>query len=331
MALMHATHEKAGSVGASWPPAYDRHNRRVKGFCPSFIRSDADLRGMFGETAAAEREASHSTRTTVRAFVRSGLVEELRREVGCGSKYGLEAHFDAGNAFPKHHLAYFGCNHPLRMPDAGVLQNELGSVSEVRRLERACRAGAMERVAGAGYTIGRLNGDGKREVPRLLELYREAYQEYTFQMTPETVSGMLSNGNIVIVGRDREAQVVSALIAEHAELRIGHGRVAHLYELSDYATFRAHRGHGLITLMQMEAISAIRALGHGPEAIIYAEDRAAWAAVNRSSQRAGMDYCGTLPQHCVLVSDRDFGESGRMENLNVWAHIPEPAPRQAGG
>ncbi|MFH0884624.1 MAG: hypothetical protein V1861_02860, partial [Candidatus Micrarchaeota archaeon] len=165
-------------------------------------------------------------------------------------------------------------------------------------------------------------GDGRQQVGRLLELYQEAYQEYTFTLTPQTVSDMLNNGNIVIVGQDQKAQVVSALIAEHVELALEHGRTVHLYELSDYATFRAHRGNGLITLMQMKAIDTIRKMPSGERAIIYAEDRAAWMAVNRSSQRAGMKYCGTLMQHCVIVSDRDFGEEGRFENLNVWAHMP---------
>jgi hypothetical protein len=324
MALLQAVQEKAGSVGAAWPPAYDAHNRRVKGFFPGLVRTDRDARRVFREVRDAEAGAQFSTRTTFRAFVRSGLVEELRQDRGRGDLFRLEAHFSAGNVLPRYQLAYFGHNHQIRMPHPTELRNEMDSVREVRRLERAGRDSASQRVQGAGYRTERLNGNGRDELHRLLALYQEAYQEYTFTLTEQAVSGMLENGNIVIVGRDRQAEVVSALIAEHVELVLAHGKTVHLYELSDYATFRAHRGKGLITLMQMEAISAIRALPHGREAIIYAEDRAAWAAVNKSSQRAGMDYFGTLPQHCVLVSDRDFNEQGRYENLNVWVHIPNP-------
>jgi hypothetical protein len=254
--------------------------------------------------------------------VRSGLVEELRHD---GAPYQIEAGFDAGNALPGHALVYFARNAPARVPPSDVLERELDSVIGLASLERTDYLRAMTRIALNGYSLSRLNGDGQQEVRRLLSLYQEAYQEYTFEMTPQTISDMLNNGNIVIVGRDREAEVVSSLIAEHVALRLEHGKTVHLYELSDYATFRAHRGNGLITLMQMEAIEAIRALPHGAEAVIYAEDRAAWTAVNRSSQRAGMAYCGTLLQHCVLVSDRDFGEDGRLENLNVWAHLPNGA------
>jgi len=316
--ILQATHEKAGSVGAAWPPRFDAHNMRVKGFCTRAIGSMEDARGMFREVQAAQAASPQATRTTIRAFVESGLVEGLR----CETPIPIEASFDAGNALEGHSIVYFGETSPSRMPPPDVAERELASVKEVTGLARVEWKEAISRIAGAGYGIARLNGESRQQVGRLLELYQEAYQEYTFTLTMQTVGDMLSNGNIVIVGHDRNEQVVSALIAEHVELSLEHGRTVHLFELSDYATFKAHRGMGLITLMQMEAINAIRKMPGGESAIIYAEDRAAWMAVNRSSQRAGMDYCGTLTQHCVIVSDRDFGEEGRFENLNVWAHRP---------
>jgi hypothetical protein len=316
--ILQATHEKTGSVGAAWPPRYDAHNRRVKGFCTKTIGSMEDARAMFAVVHEAQAAAPQATRTTVRAFVENGLIEGLRSE----TPIPIEASIDAGNAIEGHSVVYFGCTAPSRVPPADVAERELASVNEIRELERTDWFRAVQRIDESGYQISKLNGDGLGHVGRLVELYQEAYQEYTFTLTPQTVSDMLNNGNLVIVGQDKKAQVVSALIAEHAEIALEHGRTVHLYELSDYATFRANRGNGLITLMQMAAISTIRGMQDGDRAIIYAEDRAAWMAVNRSSQRAGMDYCGTLSQHCVIVSDRDFGEEGRFENLNVWAHLP---------
>ncbi|MCI0503815.1 hypothetical protein L0Y65_03825 [Candidatus Micrarchaeota archaeon] len=316
--ILHGTQVKTGSVGASWPPRYDEHNRRVKGFCTRTIGSMDDARAMLAEVREVQSASPAATRTTIRAFVERGLVEPLRRE----SPLQVEACFDADNAVGGHAIVYFGSVADQRVPPGDVTAREIASVVEIQRLERTGWLEASIRITSAGYSISRLNGDGQAQVGRLLELYREAYQEYTFDLTQQTVSGMLSNGNIVIVGQDRMGEVVSALIAEHVELSLEFGKVVHLFELSDYATFRAHRGMGLITLMQMEAINTIRAMPGGDGAVIYAEDRAAWMAVNRSSQKAGMTYCGTLPQHCVIVSDRDFGEEGRYENLNVWAHIP---------
>ncbi len=319
MTTVQATHEKAGSVGAVWPPRYDAHNNRIKGFCTWPIENRRDTVSMFSTMNAAEKANPQATRTTVRAFVREGLMEGIRSG---GMPYQVDASFDAGNAIGGHELVYFGRNTEQRMPSANVLERELSSVKEVAGIDRADYLQAATRIAQKGYSLSRLNGNGHLEVGRLLDLYREAFQEYTFRITPRAIGDMLNNGNIVIVGRDCEAEVVSSLIAEHVELRLEHGKTVHLYELSDYATFRTHRGNGLITLMQMEVIDAIRTLPRGDEAIIYAEDRAAWMAVNKSSQKAGMSYCGTLLQHCVIVSDRDFGEEGRYENLNVWAQLP---------
>jgi hypothetical protein len=316
--ILQATHEKTGSVGAAWPPRYDAHNNRVKGFCTRRIGSMENAKKMFEEVKFAQKDLPKATRTTIRAFVENELVEKLRSE----SPIPIEASVDAGNAVAGHSIVYFGSTSASRMPPPDVMERELASVKEMQQLERMDWFRAVQRIAASGYSISRLNGDGLGQVGRLVELYQEAYQEYTFTLTPQTVGDMLSNGNLVIVGQDQKAQVVSALIAEHAEIALEHGRVVHLYELSDYATFRANRGNGLITLMQMATISTIRGMPGGDSAIIYAEDRAAWMAVNRSSQRAGMDYCGTLSQHCVIVSDRDFGEEGRYENLNVWAHLP---------
>jgi hypothetical protein len=162
-----------------------------------------------------------------------------------------------------------------------------------------------------------LNGARLTAVRQLLDLYHEAYQEYTFEINSDTINDMLNNGNIVLVGRSPDGTIVSSLIAEHASVSVD-GRQVHLYELSDYATLRAHRRNGLITAMQIMAVQAIRGLPHGQESIIYAEDRAAWEAVNISSHKAGLVYTGTLEKHCVLVSDRSFAEEGRLENLNVW-------------
>jgi hypothetical protein len=137
-------------------------------------------------------------------------------------------------------------------------------------------------------------------------------------MTEDTIRGLLDNGNLVVVAReDTRREIVASLIAEHCIVQVG-GQEVHLYELNDFATFRSHRRRGLMTLMQMDAVLAIHRL-HKGKAIVYAEDRAAWEPVNRASQRAGLYYRGTLLQHCVLEADRSYGETGSMENLNVWS------------
>jgi hypothetical protein len=177
------------------------------------------------------------------------------------------------------------------------------------------RDAAMQRTREAGYSIGVLE-DFEGHMESLLELYGEAYEQYTFDINAQTMAAMFSNGNMVLTALDSGGNVASSMVAEHGTVVV-EGEEVHLYELSDYATFRAHRRNGLMTLMQIEAIRMLRSV-HGDDAIIFAEDRASWTPVNISSQKAGMQYAGTLPKHCRLKADRDLPEVGDLENLNVW-------------
>ncbi|MBD3210153.1 GNAT family N-acetyltransferase [Candidatus Micrarchaeota archaeon] len=306
---MITNRQKTGSIGAAWPPSYGRRNNRIKGFCPFKVEDKRLFDRLKRDIGAARSTHPGATRTTVRAFMASGIADAAP---------GLEARFPADRIFPGLELVYLGFNSNERKSRDEILGAELDSVGQlISSNGQPSPRKIFERVAGGGYSVTPLNGARTAAVGQLLELYNEAYQEYTFEINSDTISNMLNNGNIVLVGRGPDSTIVSSLIAEHAAIEVD-GKQVHLYELSDYATLRAHRGNGLMTAMQVMAVEAIRSLEHGQESIIYAEDRAAWEAVNISSHRAGLAYCGTLQKHCVLVSDRTFPEEGRLENLNVW-------------
>lgn len=323
----------SGSVGAVWPPRYDEHNNRVKGFSTSPIGTMREFARFSSAVERVEKENPQSTRTTVRAFVEDPLLPRLANR-----DFTIEAVVPVGNALAGHSLVYFARNRPQRVPEAGSFNAEMESLAEISRLQPLPSQEVFMRVYRASYTVESSRPWTGADLSTLLALYREAYQRYTFDITPQTINDLVDNGNTVVVARKEELrsrlqpqefsthQIVSALVAEHCELAINGADPIHLFELSDYATFREHRGNGLMTAMQVEAIRRIRSV-FGSSAIIYAEDRAAWEAVNRSSRRAGMIPCGTLKQHCVLVSDRSFGEQGNMENLNVW-YAPYATPER---
>jgi hypothetical protein len=309
--------EKVGSVGALWPPTYDEHNNRIKGFYLRAVDDKRELDSMFSTVRRIENEYQIAGRTTVRAFVKRELLfDRLKEHI---APYQIEATVPVDNAMHGYVMVYFAKNAPERVQQPEVLSMELESVKRIQKIQPIGWEEAISRIARYGYTISVLN-DRSIDITRMLELYQEAYERYTFEINIQTINEILNNGNIVIVGRDKYGEIVSSLIAEYCAIELEHGKILHLYELSDYATFRAHRGNGLMTAMQIEALKIIRRL-RGAEAIIYAEDRAAWEAVNISSKKAGLNYCGTLLQHCVIVSDRSFGEQGIYENLNVWAYI----------
>jgi len=309
---------KVGSIGAAWPPAFDANNARVKGFCPTIIRSRNGLHNAaFSHAHRATKAHPKATRTTFRAFVGRGLVETI-----ASPGFSIEAVIPADNAVPGFDLVYFGNNHATRTPLEETRRQEIENVERIRQeVARVAPQVAIARLASKGYRVSMpINGElhNGRDIEALLRLYQEAYQHYTFPINGTTIQAMTGNGNRAVVARDASGQIASALIAEECEIRLGNGSSVMLYELSDFATFRKDRGNGLMTALQLEAVKLIRGLPGGEKAIIYAEDRAPWSAVNKSSQQAGMSFAGTLPWHCSIQSDRNVQYAGEHESLNVW-------------
>ncbi|MFA6328944.1 MAG: hypothetical protein WCY41_05860 [Candidatus Micrarchaeia archaeon] len=323
MALQQASiGGNVGSVGAAWPPAFDAGNARIKGFCPSVITSRNGLfQDAFAHANNARRAHPEATRVTFRAFVRRGLLEGISRS--CGKmEFSVEAVVPADNAVPGFDMVYFGRNESVRTPPEKLRRKENESLEGIRStVARANPSEAIERVESGGYQISMPeNGSvhNEQDIRTLLNLYKEAYQQYTFPINETTIQVMVGNGNRVVVARDAGGQIASALIAEECELGLGNGMRVKLYELSDFATFEKHSGKGLMTALQIEAVKLIRSLPGGEKAIIYSEDRAPWSWVNKSSHKAGMEFAGTLPWPCAMMARRDVQYTGKYESLNVW-------------
>jgi hypothetical protein len=316
MLLEHT--KSTGSVGAHWPPRHDERNKRIKGFANFLIDSEAGLSRLARVTEQSRESARDSTRTTVRAFVSSEMVQSLLEGRSACSTLSIEARIPVHNAFEGYELVYFAQNSDARTQAPSVLKTELDAVRMINGISSEEPSGVFSRLERGGYSISVLRHATERHIQTLQELYREAYVDYTFELSPQTIRDMVSNPeNMFIVATDRDGNIVSAMAAERAVVEV-RGADAILYELSDYATFRSHRGNGLMTAMQVFAADQLRRQPGGDMAIIFAEDRAAWTPVGISSKKAGMEYGGTLNQHCRLVADRDIGAEGNLEDLNVY-------------
>lgn len=306
----------SGSVGAAWPPKHDRQNNRIKGFAGIPIRTESELRVVRDSVRAAEGSFASAERTTVRALVE----RSLRRNMNGSAPGRMEAHFSADRAAPGFDIVYFGSNRngrAARLHEAEAESHALRQV--VSTIEPTTREDAFSRVSSAGYRIEQIDSLPRDLLSQLVTLYNQTYQEYTFKLDESHVRGMAREGNIMLGAFNVYGQVVGAMVAEKATVRVGNDHLV-LYELSDYATSHAHRGAGLMTAMQLAATDMVRSGEHGNEALIYIESRAPWTPVNISIHKTGQfQYCGTLPQHCKIVSDRDLLSQGNFENLHVWA------------
>lgn len=310
---------KVGSIGANWPPKFDASNSRIKGFCTRLIDDERSLNEVFSEVTGVKKSNPEATRATFRAFVSGAFVESLRFAKR-NLDYNVEADIPAQNALPGHHLVYFGRNEESRTPPESIRSKERGDLAIINTTVNVVpMEQAIARAEKGGYQIElKQGGIHRQDIDDMLNLYHEAYQKYTFEVNENTIQYMVGNGNKVVFGRGSDGRVASTLIAEECTLHLENGKTVTLYELSDFATFRQDRGNGLITAMQHFAVDLIRNLPGGEEAIIYAEDRAPWNAVNRSSKQAGLMYSGTLPYACDMLADRSIEYAGQYESLNVW-------------
>ena len=348
---------RVGSVGAVGSLEYDRRNARIKGIVREVVRTKDGLSAVFGRVSAAENKHPRATRTTFRAFVDRGLVENIRSAQRLAERegltisdrhlrvdkmtdlfllpvrqqmqalgielhgYSMEAVIPTNGAVEGCDLVYFGRNRPTRTPSRELQNAEQNSLFSVQAgAHRVGRADAIARATGRGYELSQMGSPWSNEDAKvLLNLYNEAYQLYTFEISETTIRSMAGNGNKVLVARDAAGSIASVLIAEECTLELSEGQRVAMYELSDFATFRKDRSNGLMTALQIEAVRLLRSID--PHAIIYAEDRAPWIAVNKSSKEAGLECGGTLSFHCALISDRNFEYNGgnhQYESLNVW-------------
>jgi hypothetical protein len=324
--LISGANRNASSVGAAWPPYFDSNSLRIKGICKKVVGDRKTLEGVvFAPARNVEKEHPSATRTTMRAFVRRGLIEEIKNDRD-GSEYRVEAVIPADNFMQDYCLAYFGRNSQERTPDEEVRKEELGNLANViTTVNTATHSQAIARAAAGKYSISvPLNGNvhNERDVERLLALYQEAYQLYTFPINRSNIRLMIGGENQVIVARTRDGEIASALVVEMCRISLNNGKTALLAELSDFATFKSHRGAGLMTALQFEAVRMVRNMQGGEEAIIYSENRAPWDSVNASSLQAGHKLAGFLPFHCTIMGDKrdvDYrGINKRYETLNVF-------------
>ncbi len=336
-----------GSVGAVWPPRFEPENARTKGFYPHRLGSLADIREVLSNAWNAHHR-NGSTRCSVRAFVGRNLIETIRRGDGMDSSFRVEAVVPATHAVLDHDLVYFGVNEPERcrafeffdipggrqpyIPGAREQPSFMTPYEQIRCIEQRIVQRSSEknsvdletarvRIARAGYRMERLNQMCEFDLDVLEQLYHEAYQEYTFPITRENIARMLTDDNVFMVARDANNRIVSAMVGEGCPMEID-GTQMRLVELSDYATFIAHEGHGLITALQLESIRTLREEMGSQGTIIHAETRAPWTSVNIAARKAGMIYCGTAELHCTLEARRDTSFRsffyGPYENLNVF-------------
>ncbi len=317
----HVTEGKAGSIGPTWPPALT-NSHRLRGIYPGVLATRRQSETFVDEIHRAQQANPDFSRISIRTFVTR---DEHRRLGTRWNGVKVEGIIPVDHVVaPGVDLVYLGHNDTRRTPDPAVFANMLiANFGMVGQVQLSNPNLLMERVSARDYVVERLTRTTLRskDIQDLVALYHEALPVYMLEITPQTMRDLLdAPDNIFLVARNK-SRIASALIAEHTTIEVD-GKPVHLYELSDFATFRAHQGNGLMTALQVDAIRRIRS-EHGDNAIVYAEDRAPWPAVARSSLQAGLSLAGVLPSHVKIGGVKTFNEGvPDMETLLPVALLP---------
>ena len=293
--LAHTQCGQAGSIGPR-DPAPATCNR-IKGFHPDVLTDRSSVDRFLDRVHTAQDAHPTATRTSVRAFIERGMRRKMGPRV---NGLRVEGIVPVDHIAPGVDMVYLGANKEGRIPNRTVFES---MVRENHRQTTATRPKTQDvnaKIAANGYGIEKLTLEtaSPTDLDVLVKLYREAFPVYIFEITTQTLKDLLREpGNIFLVARSNSGAIVSSMIAEYSSLDVG-GTPVDLYELSDFATDRAHQGRQLMVSLQIRALSMIEEIGN--PSIIYAEDRGPLPAVVRSSHFAGLSLVGALPAHVTI-------------------------------
>lgn len=328
------------SIGLAWPPRYDFHNQRVKGWA-GLVETRYCLERRLAEGVSevhmhlAPRNVSEdgATRLALRFVVPNMGIQLLRdhsrfsESLGSlaserGWSGGVEAIIDISRVLPGHSIVYFGFNAPGRIMNSEIFRAETASADAVNQMPIVPLQEAIARIQNAGLCLEVLPHASPEEISRITQLYQQAFPRYIFPIDETAVSDIVNNpDNLVLVARNQSGRIVSSLAAEHAVFHVGN-RGINLIEVSEAATDTEYRGNGLLTALYQQIIDILHQGYDSGNTIVYAEARAPWVPANIVTRRGGLEFCGMLNQPCTIVSNRSPGMqyAGIFEDLTVWAH-----------
>lgn len=307
--------QDTSAIGPKWPPRQTSFGR-VKGFYDGSIVEtgfvlDDILQSVDGWSKRLGQSIP-STRVSLRAVVNNELFRSRWHDL---REYG-EAVIDLDGTrgcFEGCSVLYLGNNHPGRHANPVDLEECFRNLNEALRHPLSSASAHVARVSSQGYVLGTLSeGDriGNAEVVDDLALL------YTpFGWARADVQALLTNkDNIISVAKFNE-RVVSAGIAEVAQLNLEGGEVLRMAELTDAATLPAHGGKGLysaVSTRMLQELDGLSLQGEGID-VVFGECNGVSLSVLKVAKSQGrtfspqicqfrnLPFRGVLPQHVPIA------------------------------
>ena len=339
-AMLHETGKSVSSIGPKWPPVRASFDR-IKGiFTPGPLNTlgqfGHDFFSVFNEYAQSplfgQKSKEGFSRISMRAVVDNGLLTSLPRYC-CNHVEAIIPLAETQPAFENHSIVYFGVNHPSRISDDhireqnwlnvyGALEKQPKSPNDIikKSLDRGYELDIIEDASHCSETV-------VDEVYRLIERFN-----YDISATLE----ILDDPNFTLGVARKDGKIVAVGLAETNEVEIGGNKLT-MVELTEASTNKEHLGRGLYSGISTTVLQYLnkksKALGfNGKEVdVVYGESNGSALGVLLTAAYQGRifstDVCrqmgfegrGMLPLHVpILDPDEDKASEEIKRNNNLF-------------
>ncbi len=314
----------ASSIGAAWPPV-SASFERMRGFYDHTVIETGEDVATFLDTYQqvtddfANQEAL--TRLSIRFVAQSRQLRILE-----ASGVSLEGAIPLANT-PGLVLAYAGQNKPERTVQEQHMQTHLQNIQTVVDTPH------LSHHHEVSFTRGVISPNTPEAVrtqlePHFLDLYG------IFGYGPSEVHELLANPANTIMYAERDGQIISTAMAEHASILIGRLGTLNLVEITEASTRPEYRRQGLYAAVSGLLVQQVLAEGiPGGIHAIYGESNAGMPGVMHAAVQNGRRFAvqdrdvynlqnphfGILPQN-VYVHD---GQETRQYNDFAVSYVPQ--------
>jgi putative beta-lysine N-acetyltransferase len=150
------------------------------------------------------------------------------------------------------------------------------------------------------YTI---RAAAKEDADELAELYDGVFETYPSPMNDSNYIQYAMDNNVFFKVAVYENKIVSAASADVDPINLNS-------EMTDCATIKSHRGHGLMGHLIFELEKELKARKYK---VLYSTARAISTGMNIVFAKHDYAYGGRLINHCHIC--------GQFENMNIWVKV----------
>lgn len=282
------------SVGSiEWPPTSASENRK-KGVFRTVIKNKADLKKILSEWSVFPFD-QETSRFSARFFLDNNLLTNLDYKDRLFVDPFIEGIIPlAKTGIPELEetsIIYLGKNSPSRVSSGQVIKEELDAARNIFNSS----LNNFNHIFG-GYHVEILHETRKRESD-LQKQFNGLYS--AFGWSEEDVRKILTNPNNILAAAFDDDLLISAGIAERAQLEVGVDQTSVdlvMYEITEAATREEYRRNGIYTEV---AITIMKYLAKSDVNLVYAESNLIAPGVLKSAARQG--------RHSVLETFDRFG------------------------